>query len=790
MTDATLQLIIKLRDEASKGLDAIRGALGGVAEQARSAAQAAQSQLGGALRSVGQLAGGLALGGALALGGGLAGAATAGLSFNNSLEITSAQIQAFTKDAGQTAAMLEMVKDRASKTPFAFEEMASATAALLPAAKASGQGIENLIAQAEILAASNPAEGLEGAAVALKEALSGDYTSVIERFNLPRQRLNELKEQGVPALEAIQTAMQEIGLDADLVSGLAQTATGRWSTFKDTLVNLSGIATKPIFTAFSSGMGRVNALLEANGPRLQAMAEAIGGQLQVGIDWLASNGLPLLTAGWERLQPVLAATQTLFGQIAGGVGQLVAAFQEGGLAGVAQTVLGALQGLADGAPGALAPLLSWFETARGAIAERLATWGAALTGWISENAPAMLEQLQALVEQVGTWALAQLPGLVDNFFSWRAALLGWILDAAPAVLASLGDLLAGAIAAVGAALPGLIGQLEAWSISFLDMIVDAAPGLLRGLGGLVGQLLDAIGGALPGIVSALASWGQALIAWVVDRAPDLLGELGGMLADVLAWISERAPGILAQLGEWGQSFIAWVLPAAGQLLLGLGDLVGQLLIWIVQQAPVILEQLGEWSSQFLTWALESGLPALGEALLELARQVWPSISSRWNDAFAAGSIGEAIVESIKSAIAAQLADLHVWFAGEMSNIANVGALLQPGGAMKLAASYASTGKLPGFANGARNFGGGLAIVGERGRELVNLPPGSDVIPAPATEAILAGRGGGGVSIGSVVLQVSISEAVPNPRALAQQLVDPLREELRKIADANGGTTGY
>lgn len=37
-------------------------------------------------------------------------------------------------------------------------------------------------------------------------------------------------------------------------------------------------------------------------------------------------------------------------------------------------------------------------------------------------------------------------------------------------------------------------------------------------------------------------------------------------------------------------------------------------------------------------------------------------------------------------------------------------------------------KIPGFAGGVDNFSGGLAIVGERGPELVNLPRGSDVIP--------------------------------------------------------------
>ncbi len=36
--------------------------------------------------------------------------------------------------------------------------------------------------------------------------------------------------------------------------------------------------------------------------------------------------------------------------------------------------------------------------------------------------------------------------------------------------------------------------------------------------------------------------------------------------------------------------------------------------------------------------------------------------------------------------------------------------------------------IPGFAEGVQNFGGGLAVVGERGPELVRLPKGSDVIP--------------------------------------------------------------
>lgn len=48
----------------------------------------------------------------------------------------------------------------------------------------------------------------------------------------------------------------------------------------------------------------------------------------------------------------------------------------------------------------------------------------------------------------------------------------------------------------------------------------------------------------------------------------------------------------------------------------------------------------------------------------------------------------------------------------------------------------STWGIPGFANGTRNAPGGLAVVGERGKELVNLPRGSQVIPHSQTLAAL------------------------------------------------------
>lgn len=261
MTTRTLDIAVNLKDNASSALSKITSGVSGV----------------------GLLAGGAALGGIVALGAGLYKAGSAGLTMNDQMEQATSTINAFTKDSKKTAEILEMVKKRAAETPFAFSDMAKAAQALIPSAKQAGTSLEGIIQQAEVLAASNPAQGLEGAAFALKEAVSGDFTSIIERFNLPRKFINDLKEQGVPNLEIVQAAMTELGLDTDLVSNLANTAQGRWSTFQDTLTNLAATVTQPIFNAFSNSLGTINTKLVELEPFLTSMAETLAGSIANGI---------------------------------------------------------------------------------------------------------------------------------------------------------------------------------------------------------------------------------------------------------------------------------------------------------------------------------------------------------------------------------------------------------------------------------------------------------------------------------------------------------------------------
>lgn len=305
MAEAELNIVVKMRDQATAGLRGLGTSIAALGRYTPTI-----TGVGRAINGIGIAAAAGAVGGVAAIGVGLGVAAKAGLGFNNDMEQARAAINAFTKDSVATEALLEKVEARAKSTPFAFNEMAQAAAGLQPVMRASGESFEELISKAEILAAANPAEGLTGAVFALREAASGDMASIIERFNLSRTTLNQLKEEGVPALEAVQIAMQEMGYDASLVANMAETASGRWSTFQDILTGLAGQITQPIFDTFSAGLGNVNAMLEDNMPMLEGFARGIGEWIGGAIDWVVNTGVPNFLTAFDAIRSVIEGFAT------------------------------------------------------------------------------------------------------------------------------------------------------------------------------------------------------------------------------------------------------------------------------------------------------------------------------------------------------------------------------------------------------------------------------------------------------------------------------------------------
>lgn len=198
-----------------------------------------------------------------------------GFDYNKSIENATAQLVAFTGSQEAAAEAIALVERRAANTPFAFDEMAQSAASLAATSRATGISLEELLSLAERLAASNPSEGLEGAAFALREAFSGDFMSLQERFNIGKADIARIKEMGV-SVESLDQVLGELGITTELVSGLAQTFDGRMSTLIDTVTKVAGAFTEPIFDFFSGAIADFQIGLDENIANLEKDARWIG----------------------------------------------------------------------------------------------------------------------------------------------------------------------------------------------------------------------------------------------------------------------------------------------------------------------------------------------------------------------------------------------------------------------------------------------------------------------------------------------------------------------------------
>jgi len=434
------------------------------------------------------------------------------------------RIQAFTKDSEKTAQILQMVKDRADKTPFAFEEMSNAAASMMPTMRASGKSMEYLLQQAEILAASNPLEGLSGASFALKEAVSGDFTSIIERFNLSRSTINKLKEEGVPNLEIVERAMGELGLSTDLVTGLASSAEGRWSTFKDTLTGFAGELTKPIFDVWKNSLVKMQGFLDANKENISRTIKDITTGIPAIFDLLKTGDFKGGIFGLEEDSPFINA---LF----------VAREAVQGVYNIARLLItgdfkGGIFGLSEDSP--------WIN-ALFVVRDLLIQVGDAIGTAVVDRFNLLVDvvnqlwnALQPLVEQVFQWfidnkepIMALFSGIYDTFISISQMLIAIfvpIFNTVISVLMQLWNILSPYL------IPAFI-QLKA----IIDNVVSIIMTLWNWLSPILLPILEKLAVIIGAVVVGAFLVIINVIKWVTDAIK--------WLVSIIVWLGENFTGV-------------------------------------------------------------------------------------------------------------------------------------------------------------------------------------------------------------------------------------------------------
>lgn len=153
-------------------------------------------------------------------------------------------------------------------------------------AKRTGIDINQLANTARALAIVDPAQGFKGASIALKEFFSGDITSLARRFEIPRDRLNELKElaqtDAPAAFQKLQSVLEEFGISQGLLAEQANTTAVAY----DKLGGAATDALAAVGQALASGLEpaalRLTELLKQVGAGITSLSTV--GQQKLGIE--------------------------------------------------------------------------------------------------------------------------------------------------------------------------------------------------------------------------------------------------------------------------------------------------------------------------------------------------------------------------------------------------------------------------------------------------------------------------------------------------------------------------
>lgn len=278
---------------------------------------------------------GTAVAAVAALSYSLQGALREGVALNASFESSRTTMQAFVKDMGKTNEMVAALNAEARKFGFDPNDMNQAGRMLVSYAKGSMQEMMKMVKIAEILSALNPAEGLAGAAFSLREAISGDFVSIQDRFNLPRSMINQMKKEGKEGLDIVEAVLKQIGAGPELVEGLSKSFTGLQNNVMGTFTEIKRVLAEPVFAVLKAGLAEFAGELRGKtGSDLMTWARELGTSLGQNAKMMVDN---LKQVDWhnmlntvQQIAQALGSAAELSTRVFGGMSDLSTAVQEKG----------------------------------------------------------------------------------------------------------------------------------------------------------------------------------------------------------------------------------------------------------------------------------------------------------------------------------------------------------------------------------------------------------------------------------------------------------------------------
>lgn len=151
------------------------------------------------------------------------------------------------KEAQEEMARLKFFAESVNQP---YEEILHSATTLLPLLKGTNVELNDAVSLTIRLSELDPMQGISGASIAVREFLSGEYLSLVRRFELDREKLREITKQskGSPTekIRLLNEYMTSIGYGPDMLAEMEQAGIGTFDSMLDSLKQLIDKGFRPL----------------------------------------------------------------------------------------------------------------------------------------------------------------------------------------------------------------------------------------------------------------------------------------------------------------------------------------------------------------------------------------------------------------------------------------------------------------------------------------------------------------------------------------------------------------
>ena len=287
---------------------------------------------------------------------------------------------------------------------------------------------------------------------------------------------------------------------------------------------------------------------------LTAAVGAVGGALADMVTYVAGLAPQMINAGVGLLTSLISGIQQNLPALASGAVEIVTSLVNGIATMLPQLATTAVQLVTALANGIAAALPDLIPTAVQAVVT--------LVQGLIENIPALIEAAAALIQGLTDGVIAAIPILVAAIPTIITSLVTVLLENIPVIIQAGIDLLTalvGAlpeiIAAIVAVLPQIIDGITTALLNNIPLLIEAGIQLLTALITNLPQIIATIVTAVPEIVSAIVSAFAGLAGSIVDIGANIVSGIWDGICSMATWIKDKVTGFFSGIVDGVKDFL-------------------------------------------------------------------------------------------------------------------------------------------------------------------------------------------------------------------------------------------